>query len=756
MKKNNNNNVQSPNKDIGTLESFWSKRQKTDQVSNETPTTLDTSITITTETQNISVLSSADQVQVVANCVASSCDLSISVAHPPMRPVLSSYPVNHENRSFQSQWYQNRPWLEYSTKNDSAHCYCCRHFGQLVQINRFQSDAFTTGFNSWRRALEKDRGFDKHVKSVLHNGANQKNRAKLMKICSTILLCARQMIALRGHVENEDFRSSNRGNFIEILQWASSTDSLVNSILNDSNSNSTYLSPTIQNEILNILADQIRRKISGEDITGKEQMSVVLRYVDAENEIHEHFMGFIKLDQLDAKALSDKLFEFLQKCEIPIENCIAQCYDGASVMSGSQAGVQTLMRQNYMPRGIYIHCFAHRLNLVIGDVCKVVSYIDEFMAILSKIHEYFTCSSVTNEYFRHAQRSLQLDTSSSLKLWAQTRWDSRWISIDALKNNYSAIITALSDLIDNGGHRAIDARGLLAATQEPLFLVSMFILHILLGPIKILSDQLKAISIDYASAKEFIRSIIDQIKFMRNETTFKCLINDVADFGKKHNINLDQPTRLRRRASIPTRFKDSVIFTTTIGQRDRGDQQSFKSNEDKFRQELFYSLIDSILLELNDRFGDENILLLASVSAVHPKNQKFLDTEELKPLASHLTIDINQLDNELNVVKHFIREKRTTMNTIKDLLTELAPVNDAFPATTSLLRGALCLPVSSTTCERSFSRMKLIKTYCRNSTGDERLSDLTVLGVERTFNIDLEETVDIFSTNHQNSRILLR
>ncbi|CAF4601398.1 unnamed protein product, partial [Rotaria socialis] len=218
---------------------------------------------------------------------------------------------------------------------------------------------------------------------------------------------------------------------------------------------------------------------------------------------------------------------------------------------------------------------------------------------------------------------------------------------------------------------------------------------------------------------------------MRNETTFKCLINDVADFGKKHNINLDQPTRLRRRALIPTRFKDSVIFTTAIGQRDRGDQQSFKSNEDKFRQELFYSLIDSILLELNDRFGDENILLLASVSAVHPNNQKFLDTEELKPLASHLTIDINQLDNELNVVKHFIREKRTTMNTIKDLLTELAPVNEAFPATTSLLRGALCLPVSSTTCERSFSRMKLIKAYCRNSTGGERLSDLTVLAVER-------------------------
>ena len=83
-------------------------------------------------------------------------------------------------------------------------------------------------------------------------------------------------------------------------------------------------------------------------------------------------------------------------------------YPRASVMSGKRAGVQTLMRQNYMLRGVYIHCFAHRLNLVIGSVCKVVSYIDDFMAILSKIHEYFTCWSVTNEYFRHAQRSLQL------------------------------------------------------------------------------------------------------------------------------------------------------------------------------------------------------------------------------------------------------------------------------------------------------------------------------------------------------------
>ena len=58
-------------------------------------------------------------------------------------------------------------------------------------------------------------------------------------------------------------------------------------------------------------------------------------------------------------------------------------------------------------------------------------------------------------------------------------------------NNYAAVVAALIDLVEQGGHRAVEARGLLLSIQEPLFLVSMFIRHMLLGPVKILSDQLK-------------------------------------------------------------------------------------------------------------------------------------------------------------------------------------------------------------------------------------------------------------------------
>jgi hypothetical protein len=100
-------------------------------------------------------------------------------------------------------------------------------------INRIQSDVFVLkGFNNWKIALEKKKGLRLHETTLAHltatsnykefvirkkskltviNVADQgkaeqirKNRERLIKIASAILLCARQMIALRSHYEHEE------------------------------------------------------------------------------------------------------------------------------------------------------------------------------------------------------------------------------------------------------------------------------------------------------------------------------------------------------------------------------------------------------------------------------------------------------------------------------------------------------------------------------------------------------------------------
>ena len=54
------------------------------------------------------------------------------------------------------------------------------------------------------------------------------------------------------------------------------------------------------------------------------------------------------------------------------------------------------------------------------------------------------------------------------------------------------------------------------------------------------------------------------------------------------------------------------------------------------------------------------------------------------------------------------------------------------------------IPVNVCECERSFSSLRRIKTYLRNTTGQERLSALALVHVERDILIDTDAIVTEF------------
>jgi len=55
------------------------------------------------------------------------------------------------------------------------------------------------------------------------------------------------------------------------------------------------------------------------------------------------------------------------------------------------------------------------------------------------------------------------------------------------------------------------------------------------------------------------------------------------------------------------------------------------------------------------------------------------------------------------------------------------------------------LPVSTSTPGRTFSTMKRLKNYLRNSSGQERLTGLALLSVHRQIHIDPAEVIDRFA-----------
>eukprot|EP00731_Ephydatia_muelleri_P029859 Em0021g382a len=235
-----------------------------------------------------------------------------------------------------------------------------------------KDDAFAkSGYSHWKKALER---FDKHENSASHHEAvdllvtipnstsdvgemlssalaeeKAENRKMLSTIISTIRYLGRQGLPLRGHYKSggiSDEKGEIDSNFLQLLKVRAEDDEGLKKWL--TKSQCKYTSPDVQNEILRIMALSILRDISSElagkwftimidettDVSNAEQMVICLRYVDANLEVHEQFIGLYNLERTNAEMIVSVVEDVLLRMNLSITNCRGQCYDGASNMSG--------------------------------------------------------------------------------------------------------------------------------------------------------------------------------------------------------------------------------------------------------------------------------------------------------------------------------------------------------------------------------------------------------------------------------------
>ena len=78
-----------------------------------------------------------------------------------------------------------------------------------------------------------------------------------------------------------------------------------------------------------------------------------------------------------------------------------------------------------------------------------------------------------------------------------------------------------------------------------------------------------------------------------------------------------------------------------------------------------------------------------------------------------------------------------------------------FPNVSALLQLCVILPVSSACAERSFSRMKLIKTHLRSTMEDGRLTNLMTLSLCRHIEVSQDEVIDRFATMKKRRKMII-
>uniref|UniRef100_A0A8C4N1Y2 TTF-type domain-containing protein n=1 Tax=Eptatretus burgeri TaxID=7764 RepID=A0A8C4N1Y2_EPTBU len=160
--------------------------------------------------------------------------------------VLQQYPghlFQNKSRSFVSSWYQTNELLEYSVQTDGAFCYPCRKFN--TARGPVDSTFTVRGYQNWKHAVEKDRGFHKHATSKEHVtcvlrwkenerridcgeeistlfNADQLNRDRyyVSALIDVVGFLAENQIPFRGSLDNfEDMSDGHSGLFLSLLNY---------------------------------------------------------------------------------------------------------------------------------------------------------------------------------------------------------------------------------------------------------------------------------------------------------------------------------------------------------------------------------------------------------------------------------------------------------------------------------------------------------------------------------------------------------
>ncbi|XP_073119743.1 uncharacterized protein [Henckelia pumila] len=415
----------------------------------------------------------------------------------PYQCMLSNYPKSREKhpRSFQASWFKLFPsWLEYSRIADATFCLPCHVFH--AQDRPSGLDAFTiNGFCSWKKVRDgKNCVFLAHIGKDLTSPHRKAEKAceDLMNQQSYILQSfekftsqevAANRICLKSSIEATRWLAFQRYFYQTdlagqpLLSFIASYNDKVVEVLDKAPRNASFTSPTTQKQILQVLAAKvkniIREKIGdakfciivdeARDESKKEQMSIVLKFVDKDGYVQERFFGLVHVKDIVASTLKEGIFSVLSSHTLDVQNIRGQGYDGASNMHGEWNGLKALILSE-CPYVYHVHCFAHRFQLALVAASKGVITVHHFFTKLSSIINVVGASCKRNDQLKasHASNIAHLlninelesgkrrNQIGSLQRTGDIRWSSHLKSISSLIKMFNATCEVLLSIIEDG------------------------------------------------------------------------------------------------------------------------------------------------------------------------------------------------------------------------------------------------------------------------------------------------------------------
>ena len=461
---------------------------------------------------------------------------------------------------------------------------------------------------------------------------------------------------------------------------------------------------------------------------------------------------FQAAEYLDARSLTKKIFD----CQDDLGLDYKQSYDGASVMSGKNSGVAARIQED-CKQAVYVHCYAHKLNLVLVDVTKSVTEAGYFFSLLQKLYVFISDSYVHNKWKIVQKEMYPTEQQFQLQRLNDTHWACRYYACHAVLCRLPTIIRVIDEVINEShSNRAVEARGIRGQIDFK-FMLMLSTFDAILGKTRLASKMLQSSGLDLARAMDVVKVLKDRMHEMRlsyshemrmhvMRTKFASIWHKSKELSKTcHIISENQQCFSRGRRverSLPSALQDYVVETPML-ERSGGD-------EDVVKFEIVFPILDEMNADLKRRFSEFSCNILRGIQSLCPAGDSFLQLSHMKSLAETYDANMDDLVHEVPQAKRLIERKVkkgvAKLTTLTQFLLFIYPYKEAFHELFRLYKIAVTIPATSASAERSFSALKGIKTYLRSTMTHNRISNLDVLSIERrrSGHLDVEEFVDIF------------
>jgi hypothetical protein len=639
-------------------------------------------------------------------------------------------------RHFQSNIYQKCEWLAGSETLNAVFCWNCllfgkdrhtswtkggfKHLGNLsksissheITVNHIRSSLCAASFGQSRIETALDDQLRQEISQ--HNKMVKRNRDILRRLINAVCFLGKQELAFRGHDESKN--SNNRGNYIELLKYTADYDPLLAEHLETATVFKGF-SSHIQNDLIDAVGSSLLCSIKEElkeanfvavlvdettDISNKAQFSIVFRYI-SDGQVKERFLGFSDISSdKHAPAISLLILEYLNNFECS-KKIVAQTYDGASTMSGHLSGVQARIKEIH-PEALFVHCYAHALNLVLSQSVSVIPQCKIFFSTLNGIAAFFS---------RSPKRVTFLDEFLKRRLpnVCPTRWNYSSRLVNTVYKFRKELCEVFQAMLEHPEEIESDilapVNGFLSVLEEFQFVFFLSVFNKIFCHTDVLFDVLQHQTSDIVYCRKKIENTRQTIVKQRDdfEKTYEEVLNDVGPPNKRRQFNY------------------SRVYCEIFDNIDGHFEHRFED----------YSKLDFLQLLATDKFQKhEEDFPEAALKSLLNIYGKFFDHVRLK--------------NELLVFYSSEEFRGKTLSELCKLFVSRSNnlYRNAFSQIGLLVSLLYTIPVTTASVERSFSTLKRIKTYSRNTTGQKRLSHLGIISIESELLAELKNKESFF------------